>query len=80
MKLWLISQTANDRYDTFDSAVVVAETAEDACRIHPAGDDNAWDYTWSTWAKTPEEVSAEYIGEARPDILQGVVLASFNAG
>ena len=37
MKLWLISQDENDGYDTYDSAVVAAETAEAAVLIHPSG-------------------------------------------
>ena len=37
MKLWCISQTDNDGYDTFDSAVVAAETESDARAIHPYG-------------------------------------------
>lgn len=37
MKLWVISQTANDGYDTYDSAVVAAETEDDAKLIHPNG-------------------------------------------
>lgn len=35
MKLWLITQNSNDGYDTYDSAVVVAETEEYAKKIHP---------------------------------------------
>lgn len=35
MKLWLISQRDNNGYDTYDSAVVAAETEEEARCIHP---------------------------------------------
>jgi hypothetical protein len=35
MKLWLISQSRNNGYDTFDSAVVAAETEAEARHIHP---------------------------------------------
>lgn len=38
MKLWVISQTANDGYDTYDSAVVAAETEDEAKLIHPNGE------------------------------------------
>lgn len=34
--IFKISQTACDGYDTFSDAIVVAETAADATRIHPA--------------------------------------------
>jgi hypothetical protein len=36
MKLWLISQDVNTGYDTYDSAVVAAETEEQARLIHPS--------------------------------------------
>ena len=35
MNLYLISQTENEDYDTYDSAVVCAETETQARRIHP---------------------------------------------
>jgi hypothetical protein len=38
MRLWLISQSRNNDYDTFDSAVVAAETEAEARLIHPRGD------------------------------------------
>ena len=36
MNLYLISQNHNNDYDTYDSAVVVAESAESAKRMHPS--------------------------------------------
>ena len=38
MNLYLLTQTVNNNYDTFDSAVVAAETEEKARLIHPRGD------------------------------------------
>lgn len=35
MKLWLIEQNENTNWDTFDSAVVTAKTAEDARNTYP---------------------------------------------
>lgn len=35
MRLYLISQNINNDYDTYDSAVVAAETPAKAQRIHP---------------------------------------------
>ena len=35
MNLYLISQSVNNEYDTYDSAVVAAESEEDATKIHP---------------------------------------------
>ena len=37
MKMYLISQTLVEGYDTYDSAVVSAESPEDARTIHPSG-------------------------------------------
>ena len=36
MKLYLISQDVNNDYDTYDSAVVVAKSEQDAREIHPS--------------------------------------------
>lgn len=35
MKLWLISQDVNNNWDTFDSAVVAAESEEEARNTYP---------------------------------------------
>ena len=34
-KIYLISQSVNNEYDTYDSAVVIAESPEEAKKIHP---------------------------------------------
>jgi len=82
MKLWLISQDENTTWDTYDSAVVAAETEDEARRIHPAGDYwNRPEYEGlNGWCKFPEQVEVKLLGEAAPDIEPGIVLASFNAG
>ena len=84
MKLFKISQTVNQNYDTYDSAVVVAESAEDAQKIHPAEIEEpaVWwlnvERYWD-WAYTLDQVKVEYIGETH--LTAGtVVCASFNAG
>lgn len=71
MNLYVISQSVNNGYDTFDAAVVCAKSAEDARRVE-VGDGGAW--------CAPEHVSVRYIGAADPSVEEGVVLASFNAG
>lgn len=45
MKLWLISQDVNNNYDTYDSAVVAADTEDEARNIYP---DN-WDGYLKKW-------------------------------
>ena len=37
-------------------------------------------FQYSTWSNSPINVSAELIGTAAPNIKEGIVLASFNAG
>jgi len=74
MKLWIISQNVNNDYDTYDSAVVAAETEEEARNINLGG---KWDGIW--WANDPSEVTVEYLGVTDRDI-SGVILASFNTG
>jgi hypothetical protein len=91
MKLWVIRSKQFLGYDTYDSAVVAAETEEDARNTSPSGSfywrgewwyrDSAGDqHTWpeSGWVY-PDQVVVEYLGETDRDI-HGVVLSSFNAG
>lgn len=78
MKLFKISQSENDDYDTFDSAIVAAPDESAASSIHPSG--GIWTPRSDEWCKSPDQVTVEYIGEAAPGIEQGVILASYNAG
>lgn len=83
MKLFKLSQTENNGYDTYDSCVVAAENAEDAKLIHPSEHaSESWvteRFDTGAWAK-PDQISVEEIGTAAPHIKPGVILASFNAG
>ena len=89
MKLWKLTQDVCTGWDTYDSAIVAAETEDDAKRIHPSPYAGNWDNTLSgrweyesvgNWAFSPDDVHAELIGEALPGTRAGVILASFNAG
>ena len=64
MKLYLLTQDANQSDETFDACVVVAEDEEAARNVHPFGD---WDRV-DVWTYTPEEVDVTYLGEAREDL------------
>jgi hypothetical protein len=78
MNIYLISQTKNNGYDTYDSAVVVAESEEDAKSIHPNGSD--WDGVergFGAWV-SKQHVAAKLIGTT--DMDKCVICASFNAG
>lgn len=90
MKLYRISQDVNTGYDTYDSAVVCANSEAEARTMHPAGnvvwqgekwvyEDNEeeyWSYNWTE----PQGVKVELIGKADKSIAKGVIVASFNAG
>lgn len=82
MKLWLITQNDRRGYDTYDSAVVAAETEDAARGIHPEGGELILDDWWQkrTWTTDKDLVFAELIGEAVPGTEKGPILGSFNAG
>jgi hypothetical protein len=88
MLLFLISpKDPNDKhisvYDNYESAVVAAETHNDAKKIHPSGDDKNWNTSHrgdSTWVKSPADVKSKLIGVAKTGTKRGVVHAAFNAG
>ena len=77
MKLWKISQDDNDEINTYDAAIVVAESEEEARKIHPSRMPFAWRFNQGTWCR-PDQVKVELIGDARPGARAGVILASFN--
>jgi len=95
MKLYLITQRMVNDYDTYDSAVVAAESAEDAQKIHPSelvthitndmwhgtdGEGGEYENECSSWVKYSD------IGQVQTEYLgetereRGVILVSFNAG
>ena len=73
--LYLISQDENNDYDTWDAAVVVADSEAEAKLMHPSGDKVY--RPLETWC-SPEKVTVKLIGAAADDVV-GVVCASFNA-
>jgi len=81
MKLFLISQTINQSYDSFDSAVVVADSKETAKNMHPGGGFVTQTDNSCSWCCSPEDVTVTYLGEAADSYQEPeVVCASFNAG
>jgi hypothetical protein len=81
MKLFRISQTQNENYDSYDSAVVAAETEDVARAMNPyRGTPNDFAENSDVWCSCPEEVQVEYLGEAVEGTERGVIVASFNAG
>lgn len=80
MRVYRIAQSVVNGYDTYDSAVVIATSSFRARRIHPNGGGRPLNESRGDWAKTPDDVTAELIGDARANAVEGVVCASFNAG
>jgi hypothetical protein len=85
VKLYLLSQTENRGYDTFDSVVVAAENENDARMTYPGyhSDGKIWDglekSMFGTWCDACY-VDVDYLGKARKGMEAGIVVASFNAG
>lgn len=82
MYLYLISQDEVSGFNTYDSAVVRADSPVNAATIHPSGNNDLWGETgWTSWCKRPGSVKVELIGTARLNTKPGVVCASYhNAG
>ena len=80
--LYLLTQSTNTGYDTYDSCVVCAPDADTARTIQPNGASRAdvWQAWGRSWAYSDDEVKVTLIGVADPSVEQGVVLASYNAG
>lgn len=78
MNIYLLSQTRNQRYDTYDSAVVAAASEEEARKTDVAGAEGG-DPEIFGWVR-PEFVAVRLLGVANPGTEAGVILASFNAG
>lgn len=87
MNIYRIYQDENNGYDTYDSAVVYARTAEDASKIHPSGEFGTYPPTrkwwenpncYGTWTH-PDNVRVEYIGKSNV-YSESIICASFNAG
>ena len=92
LNLYLLTQSENRGYDTYDSCVVAAASPEDAVLIDPRGDvfgsePNVHFHGWKkgtarsydSWASSPAAVKAKLVGVAAEGVY-GVVCSSFNAG
>jgi hypothetical protein len=76
MNLYLISQNKLMSCDVYMSAVVVAETEEDARMIDPSGGKNPDNYkVWNEWVNI-EDVNCKLIGTAIPGSEAGSVICA----
>jgi len=85
MNIYLLSQTTNTGYDTYDSMVVAANNKNEARNIHPYSfkdynEENIWDDSYEVWANKPEEVTVTKIGTTTQYNKPTIILTSFNAG
>jgi hypothetical protein len=81
MKLYLISQTVNDGYDTYDKAIVCASNKKEAVNIHPNGERYnplSWEQRVS-WVCDKKDIKIKLVGTTKRK-KAGVVLASCRAG
>ena len=82
MKIYKLTQSDTTRYNTYDSAIVVANNELEAATVNPNGSERLpdWDY-YSGWALSLEGVNVEYIGESDPKYTKKqLILSSYNAG
>jgi hypothetical protein len=85
MNLYLISQIVNDDYDAYGSAIVCADTEDEARMTHPEENDeydpikewNGEKEKFSPWCAA-KDVKVLIIGAAANNLRRGVILASFN--
>lgn len=65
---------------SYDSAVVAANTESEALLIHPDGDKiSDWSKNY-LWTRNPKNIDIKFIGIAAEGIVEGVVVASYQAG
>lgn len=95
MKLWLIYQNVNNGYDTYDSAVVAAESEELAkctfpseCILKRTWNGSSWTYQSLDGSvradnyrdwTAPDNVQVEFLADGYSGPA-GVICSSFNAG
>lgn len=84
MNIYLIKQTENNDWDTYDGAVVYAPDEETARHLNPRSGEKMteadWKQSFSSWCSSPTQVVVELIGKAKGVTKPGLVLSSFNAG
>ena len=82
MDLYKISQDENNAYDTYDAAVVAAPDEETARNMDPCTGKprKGWGDYFSGWCSSPDQVTVELLGVAKPGTKTGIIVSSFNAG
>ena len=79
LKLFKIWQEVNNNRNTYDAAIVVAESEYEAVMINPDVHNEEWN-DYNEWCDI-DHVNVLCIGDATGDLKAGdFVVASFNAG
>jgi hypothetical protein len=80
MNLHLLSTNVNDRPRALSRAVITAATEEEARGTHPDGSSTVLEQEndFGMWVSL-RRVQVECLGEARPGMQAGVILASYIA-
>ena len=76
MNLYLITQTVNNEYDTYDGFVVCAESEDDAKTIKELNKSEPY----GIWVWCIDDIEVKYLGKADDSVERGEVLGSFRAG
>lgn len=79
MNIYLLTQTENEEYDSYDSIVVCAEDEIDAKTILPETNMNDEEVK-SKWVIDTDFITCIEIGKANSNQVKGVILASYHAG
>jgi len=88
MNLYKIWQDVNNHFDTWDSAVVAAESAIEARKINPRrsapidwykADLSSDGWKYDGWAPL-SDIKVKFLGKASKKIKKGIIVRSFNAG
>jgi|TARA_B110000902_G_scaffold240021_1_gene289189 hypothetical protein len=87
MNLYKISQSVNNDYNTYDSAIVAAPDEDKARVMHPNGHKSdrldrrqLSSHVVGTWVRHSGDVTVELIGVAADGTQRSVICSSFNAG
>ena len=81
MNIYLISQSENAKYDTYDSCVVSAESEIEAAKWNPDTNSKKWPAfdEYSSWCDSPKNVTVKLVGHTETECA-GFILKSYNAG
>jgi hypothetical protein len=74
MNIYLLTQNIYTGYNTYDSAIVVAESVDEAKKLSIK---DLTSFYKNAWPEKKEEISCSLIGVADEEILKGVLMSEF---